>query len=377
MSPSILILDTYYPGVIKSLGFDGIGAGLSAHDEQLRQLVNAGFGTGEAYRRNFERLGWNARILVPNARGIQMKWAEENVAPKPIPIGWDYGLHLARLPVVRSQLHRFPHMHNVLLNQVKKIRPDIIYVQDLNLIPAPFGRELKKLTKLFVGEIASPLPPKSYFSEYDLIVSALPTIVNQAQSWGVDALSLPLGFDETRATFSAASTRPIDAIFIGSFSRHQPNTFPLLQEVAGHVPGLRIYGPGGDKLFRTFGLQNFYYGEVWGDNMFKLLGNSKVVVNRHGTIAGDFAVNMRMYEATGSGAVLVTEHKSNIAELFIPGQEILTYHSQHEAGKIVANVLKNPKKLDSIASGGQQKTLAVHTYKQRINVLSEALRSRL
>jgi spore maturation protein CgeB len=42
--------------------------------------------------------------------------------------------------------------------------------------------------------------------------------------------------------------------------------------------------------------------------MFKILARSKIVINRHGTIAGNYAVNMRMYEATGSGAMLVTEN---------------------------------------------------------------------
>lgn len=373
MTPKILIVDTYYPEVIKSLNFDNPSLLERNFTSHLDELVGAGFGTGGAYREGLRKLGWDAEIVIPNSRGLQTLWSSENKLVPPIQAGWDYGLHLARLPIARGALHLLPHIHRVLLNQVRQFQPDILFIQDLNLIPARLGRELKKYTRLLVGEIASPLPPKGYFKEYDLIVSALPLIVEKVRSWGQQSEYLPLGFNEEKAKFSSASSRPIDVAFIGSFSRHQPQTLPLLAEVARKNPGLKIFGPASTDLFEPFGLTANYAGEAWGNSMFDVISQSKIIINRHGTIAGDYAVNMRMFESTGMGSALVTEEKSNLGELFDVGSEVVSYSSPEDAATSIQTLLKEPMKLDKIASEGQRRTLSQHTYSKRSEALEKIL----
>ncbi|MCF8540218.1 MAG: glycosyltransferase [Aurantimicrobium sp.] len=366
-------MDTYYPAVIKSLGFHEHHQLKSGFESHIRELTSAGFGTGAAYSSAMNGLGWDSNITVPNARGIQTVWAHESGLATPIQQGWNHSLHLSRIPVVRSMARYFPHVHQTLLNQVKRTKPDVLFIQDLNLIPRSFARELKKHAGMMVGEIASPPPPKSYFLEYDLIVSALPSIVSQVESWGVNSVYIPLAFDERWASFKSTSSRKIDAIFIGSFSRHQPQTIPLLQSIASVAPGLHIFGPANLEDLDRAGLRSFYHGEAWGQDMFNLLANSKIVVNRHGTIAGDFAVNMRMYEATGSGAALVTENKSNLSEIFEPGREVIAYNNYDEAAASVLELLQDESRLSEVARNGQSRTLREHTYTMRASVLSSLL----
>lgn len=377
LNPKVMIVDTYYPEVIKSLGFDNPSLLNANYLLHLDELVGAGFGTGGAYRKGLRKAGWDAQIVIPNSRGLQTLWANENLDSTPIQMGWSYGLHLARLPLLRGALHLFPHIQGLLLKQVREFRPDVLFIQDLNLIPRTLGRELKKYTTLFVGEIASPLPPRSYFKEYDLIVSALPLIVAQVQEWGQKAQYLPLGFNEEMAIFSDASTRPIDVAFIGSFSRHQPQTLPLLEQVAHLNPGLKIFGPASVEDFIPYGLENNYAGEAWGKDMFKVISQSKIIINRHGTIAGDYAVNMRMFETTGMGAVLVTENKSNLNQLFEVGTEVVGYDSPNEAASLIRDLLLDPRRIDEIARRGQQRTLGQHTYEKRAIQLGELLHNAL
>lgn len=351
----------------------------TAYSEELERLVSSGFGTGGAYNRELGLLGWKSQIVVPNALALQTAWRTEKEMKYPIPYLWDYGLHFARLPIARRYLHHFGHIHGTLLKQIQEASPDVVFIQDLNLITPKLATEIKKHTSLLVGEIASPLPPKAYFENYDLIVSALPSIVSQAQSWGIASEFIPLGFEKNWAKYaiSPASSREIDAVFVGSFSRHQPQTVPLLQAVAREVPGLRIYGEVSDDVLTSSGLTEYYFGPAWGEQMFKVLGKSKVVVNRHGTIAGDYAVNMRMYEATGMGAALVTEAKSNLSELFALEKEVITYSGYEDAAQQVAQLLADEKRLDAIAAAGQAKTLSEHTYANRANTLSGILETKL
>jgi hypothetical protein len=212
---------------------------------------------------------------------------------------------------------------------------------------------------------------------YDLILSALPSIVDTVRRWGIASEWVPLGFDEKWTTVSPASGRPIDAIFVGSFTRLQKSTAPLLAEAAKLIPGLQIYGTAPHDVLTEWGLEKFHKGPAWGSDMFALLGQSKLVLNRHGEVAGPYAVNMRMFETTGSGALLVTENKSNLSDLFEPGVEVLAYDSPREAARLAADILTKPEQLDAMALAGQQRTLSSHTYAARARQITEIFESRL
>jgi hypothetical protein len=193
----------------------------------------------------------------------------------------------------------------------------------------------------------------------------------------VPATGIPLGFDPRWADATRASERPIDAIFVGSFSRLQPQTAPLLRTVADRVPGLRIYGPVAADVLAEYGLTDNYVGPAWGREMFGLLAKSKLVINRHGAVAGEYAVNMRMFETTGTGAALVTEKKSNLTTLFEPGVEVLAYDSHEEAAELAADLLADPERLDQVASAGQARTLGEHTYAHRAHTLAGVIEGSL
>jgi spore maturation protein CgeB len=368
---SIFLVDSFYYSVIESLKIDDTLAPGVTYEQALAGALEFGFGTGTAYVRELRALGWDSNIVIANARGLQSAWARENGARNPIGAAWKFGPHLARLPVVADLLHIAPHLHRVLLDQIVQLKPDVVLVQDLNLVPPGLARAIKKHTRLLVGEIASPLPPRRFLQQYDLIVSALPSIVTTAREWGIAAESIPLAFDERWTTISRASTREIDAIFVGSFSRLQPTTAPLLRAVADRIPTLRIYGSAPADVLAEHGLAGNHHGPAWGGGMFELLGNSKMVINRHGSIAGPYAVNMRMFETTGSGAALVTEAKSNLGDFFDVGTEVVAYESIEDAADQAAALLADPDRLDSIAAAGQARTLGEHTYAHRAERLAE------
>ncbi|MEO6115866.1 MAG: glycosyltransferase, partial [Pseudolysinimonas sp.] len=354
MPRSILLVDAYYRAVLQDHGLtDAPDSHSPPYAERLREALDIGFGTSPAYAAGLRALGWQADVVVANSLALQGTWARDHEQPVPWSQAWAYGNHLARLPAARSILHRLPHVQGTLLRQVQSLRPDVVYVHDINLIPPRMVRELRRHAGLVVGEHASPLPPRSYVQSYDLLVSALPTIVDRARQWGVDAEWIPLGYDDRWVTSGPVSERPIDAIFVGSFTRLQPTTAPLLRAVGEAVPGLQIYGQADQSVLEQSGLARYHRGPAWGREMYELLGRSKIVVNRHGSIAGDYAVNMRMYEATGSGAALVTERKSNLADLFEPGVEVETYSSVDEAARVVSSLLADPTRLDALAAAGQ------------------------
>ena len=369
MTRSVLVVDTYYINALARLGYDKKFTEPKVYQHELARASEFGFGTGGAYVRALRGQGWESSIIIPNSLALQDLWAQEHGLHRPISPEWNHMQILARPPVFRDVLKWVPHAHRILLQQVRDARPDVLLVQDINAVPPSLVRQFKKYAGVVIGEIASPPPPKPFLTCYDRILSALPSIVDRATSLGIPSTFVPLGFDKRWATFTDTRERDIDVVFVGSFSRLQPTTAPLLRAIAEAVPTFRLYGTAKSDVLKNSGLQSVYHGPVWGEQMFEILGNSKIVINRHGTIAGSYAVNMRMYESTGSGAALVTEQKSNLGELFAVGEEVLGYSDITDAVQQTSDLLQNPGRLSQIARAGQQRTLSDHTYDNRAEQL--------
>lgn len=367
----ILFLDSYYQGIIESLS---LTSDLNTLSEFRDEISANRFGTGTALSTEFERLGWQTEVIVPNFLQMQTAWRQEHGLGKPIRHGWNYGPHIARMPFGGQLASRLPHIHQTLVKQIEHMQPDVVYIQDLNLLNASLIKTIKVSAGLIVGEIASPLPPRKLLVGYDLIVSALDPIVDEITKLGIESRWVPLGFDLNNwSDFDASKhSRNVDVVFIGSISRLQKSTLPLIAAVANTVENFSVYGPTSTgRAMADASLSHIYKGEAWGSRMFEILGSSKISLNRHGEIAQGFATNMRMFESTGMGALLLTDATKKLDRLFIENQELLTYSSPIEAAGVIPEVLKDLDRLESVANSGQRRTHAEHTYANRAERLQE------
>ena len=96
--------------------------------------------------------------------------------------------------------------------------------------------------------------------------------------------------------------------------------------------------------------------------------------NFHGDLAGDYAANVRMFEVTGAGTLLVTDHKKNMGELFEPDAEVLTYASIDECIEKLKWAIDHPVEAGRIAEAGQKRTLREHSVERRVDLLYEILK---
>jgi spore maturation protein CgeB len=86
---------------------------------------------------------------------------------------------------------------------------------------------------------------------------------------------------------------------------------------------------------------------------------------------------MRLYEATGMGALLLTEKKDNLKDLFEPGKEIETYSDPEEAVEKIDALMRHRERLAEIAAAGLARTLREHTYQTRMKELLDILTKHL
>jgi spore maturation protein CgeB len=71
---------------------------------------------------------------------------------------------------------------------------------------------------------------------------------------------------------------------------------------------------------------------------------------------------MRLFEATGSGALLLTDYSDSLNTYFEPEKEVITFKTKEEAADKVKYYLKNDTIRTAIAKRGQEKTLKNYNY---------------
>ena len=114
---------------------------------------------------------------------------------------------------------------------------------------------------------------------------------------------------------------------------------------------------------------------VWGEELYALLANAKIVLNitRTHFYAAETGVNLRLFEALAAGCFLLTDDCEEVAELFEVGVEIEVFRNATELKEKVAYYLAHPKEREAIAKRGYDKFMKNYTWNQRVNDLAHRL----
>ncbi len=363
----IAILDTYYPDVLSARYRSEPGLALTGYANQHAALIALAFGTSDFYSRHLNDLGHQASDLIVNCEPLQRAWARETgvrVAAAQMRIPHRY----FRLPVIGSMACALSGFSRIALAQLEALQPDILYCQDLWFMTPQLARRLRPHVGRIVGQTASPLPPPEYLASYDLIVTSFPHYVPRLRALGIAAEYLPIAFEPAVLDRIGTVKRDIGASFVGGISRHHGRALPMLEYLARNTP-IEFFGYGAERLGYDSPIRERHHGEAWALDMYRAIARSHVTFNRHIDVAEDNANNMRLYEATGVGTLLITDSKRNLAQLFEPGREVVVYSDAEEAARLIRHYLEHPDEAAEIARAGQARTLREHTYRQRMESL--------
>jgi hypothetical protein len=100
--------------------------------------------------------------------------------------------------------------------------------------------------------------------------------------------------------------------------------------------------------------------------MFATYGDSKAVVDEGGSLHRP--ITMRIFEATGSGAALVTDPAPGIELLYEPGSEFIKLDALDPIRSLTGGSVTA-----QIAAAGQTRALGAHTYDHRVDELLSIL----
>jgi hypothetical protein len=362
-----------------------------SYDGLFDQFVRGCCGWNTNYTRYLTALGNESHEICINFEFLQKVWAKEH--------GVKYNGQNWLREIVAAQLHEF--------------KPDIVFLDDLYFCDAEvrqFLRESCPEGVKIVGWRAAPTEDYSAFRDVDLMLTCTPLFVKQLRDHGANAEMVLHAFEPAILDLiNSTQPRDIDFSFMGHFVLkngfhndrlalvqhlfaatnlqvwgliNEPQTISLQQRVVGKLGrtldkmGLSIpavHKPPLGRVAKSI-KQNYpgrFHDPVIALEYFKILSRSKMTLNNHIDCAGDFAGNIRLFEATGMESCLVTDWKINLPEMFEPDTEIVTYRTPDECAEKVRYLLDREHERRSIAAAGQRRTLRDHTYARRAEQVNE------
>jgi spore maturation protein CgeB len=367
----VAIVDTHYPAFQKAFYAARPGLARAGYDDQLATLMAAWFGTADSYSHHLNALGHAARELIVDCHPLQRAWVREH-GGKGL-----RGSVMSRMPAPIGNRSRLLLHRRIALAQIADFEPDVVYTQNLSFFARDELDRMRAQGRLVAGQIASPLPPWELVEGFDFVATSFPHFVERIRARGVDSDYLKLAFDERLPQIVGEHEREHDVVFVGAVN---PDVHPagtaLLERVCAARP-VTVFGYGADALPSSSPILERYRGEAWGLDMYRALAKAKVAINRHIDVAEGHANNMRLYEATGMGAALITDAGSNLAELFGPGREVATYRDADELIARIDELLADDTMRTALAEAGHRRTLTEHTWGRRMAELADMLERRL
>jgi spore maturation protein CgeB len=364
-----LIVTADYPQFLHWLYDAFPGLHKESFQTQAQVRAESHFAEGGCYSSHLRELGHEAHDIYVNNEHMQNRWARDHAIRRS-----DWRFRRGIVPWVSSAKDQswFP---KVLKAQIKHYRPDILLNQAMDGgIGSGFWKEMKPYVRLLVGQHAAPLWGEQDFSAYDLVLSAGTNFVDYFRQQGVRAELVRLAFNTAVLEKLGRSQPSIQASFIGNvFPSIHDSRHRWLDSLCQALP-VEVWTPTVDSLPADSAIVRCRQGSAWGMEMYKILNQSRITLNCHLNASGDYAGNLRLYEATGVGTLLVTDWKPNLHEIFLAGKEVVAYRSTEECVELISYYLGHEDKRADIARAGQQRTLRDHNYERRTQEFLDTVR---
>lgn len=405
MSYKFVKISSYYKPFLDQYYSKNTSIIKKSYSEQYNDLMNQKFAWANFFQTHLKKHGVEAFEIISNASHLQKAWAQENKVSE---TGFD-----------------------LLFIQIKKINPDVLFIQNSMDFNPEFISKLRssiKNIKLIFGNICSPYHQNhlSLFASFDFILTCSELFSDELNKNNIRNYNVLHAFEPSiLEVIKPIAKKQDDIIFIGSFFQSHDfhdERIQLIETMLQEDIRITIHGnlqkdtalslrskqllylmlrkfdqlnlsslyknieklrkisalhvlPKKAKFSKAF--LNSLKPPMYGKDMYQELAKSSVGLNIHGGIVKNIAANMRLFEVTGIGTCLLTDYKSNLKDLFDIDREIVTFKSKDELLSKSKYLLENPNEALKIAEAGQKRTLKDHNLENRINQIHELIVSEL
>ena len=404
-----------------------------SYERQQEEIFKLCLVYGDSFSRGLRLIGYEAVEVLYDVDNLQIAWAEENGLPIDI----------------YSRDWRF----QVVMAQIKKFKPDIVYFQDVHGLPSEYRRLLKSVVQSIKLIVLHKGYPGSFdeMGDFDIVLLSMPSLVDMYRERGIPSQLHYHGFNGqvlSRLPLFSEINKSKSVTFLGSSgyghgSGHRTRYWSLMRlfqetELIGFIDEqfsrkkshgrnfgkLQSYIPmplinlvlsiiwqiGPTSFERLTSLLNqmrgrkltqksilsgcfdfdmappgpiadFFgercHGPIFGLEMYQVLAGSSVTLNMHADATGNSVGNLRMFEATGSGACLLTNNGPNMRDLFEPDVEVVAYDTLEECLEKIDYLMEHSAEREKIAYAGMKRTHQDHTVEMRVKKLHDIFHARL
>jgi hypothetical protein len=319
----------------------------ASYQAQIDALLDDGFADSHIFTRPLRAHGFETMQVVANNGLSQGAWQKEN------------GVWTGKADSALA-----------ILQQIERFQPDIVYTTDVETLHSGFFRRLKSPPPVLAGWRGFPLPPTVDLSAYDLILTSFDRIFEEAKARGAKHVErFHPGFPENAPLLNEPRKIEWDVLISGTVTHQHMKRVQMINMLADmsrdpEAPfRLGLFMPNASALSPL--AQSMNRGARWAHDMLRLLRSARIVVNIDVDAFGAQPPNMRLIEATGAGAFLLTSHHPELQNFFSPGEELETFRTPQEMAAKILYFLANPTECDAMAARAQVRCLKDHGLSQR------------
>ena len=331
--------------------------------------MNSLIGTADFYSSNLKLLGYDAWDVIANIEPMQKRWIKENKI-KFNEYKFNISFKKGFFPWVSKKKKQW--LFDILREQVKLFKPDVIYSMAIETIDSKFLESVKGNYRIAIGQHAASLNHND-ISRYDMILSSLPNQIKYFKSLGLKSQYFKLGFEPRILDSINQDKKKYDLTFIGGFGKHFQKSTNLIEKLLKNFD-FKIWGYSNLSNNNSLINKNLK-GILYGKEMYQTLADSKIIFNRHADFAGNYANNMRLFQGTGVGSLVLTEKKENLSDLFNIGKELVDYSCIDECIEKIEYYLNHKEERELIARNGQKRCLEEHNWYNRMEELNHIIKS--
>ncbi len=263
----------------------------------------------------------------------------------------------------------FWNLGNLFLNRrliriARKIKPSLIIVSKGETILKGTVKTLKgvSLTVNWYTDLFETIPRMvNILSEYDFVftVDNFDVQINKKE---MNIYYLPFASNISIKNISF-SKRKYDVVFVGTWTKQREELLSKLENVNLFIWGSKQWLE--SKLARHY--QNKWLSP---QELLNIFSKAKIAINERQNKKIKYTMpNYRLFEATASGALVLTDELKDLDKLFIldgDKKEMEVYKSNEDLEKKVKYFLENDKERIRIAANGYKRSITDHSYDKRL-----------
>ncbi|MCA0200729.1 MAG: glycosyltransferase [Proteobacteria bacterium] len=357
--PRFLQVNTFYPDYLMDFYAARPHLQIASYAEQMDTLLDDEFSGTHIWTRPLKAHGFETLNVIANNPFTQRAWMREN--------GYQVGEKVDSAFATLRQIHDFA--------------PDVFYTNDVVTFHAGFFKAVEKRPPVIAGWRGFPLPANADLSAYDLILTSFDRMFGEARSKGAKHVErFHPGFPDESPVLREPREIKYDVVISGSVTTQHLRRIQLINmilEMSQETPGFSVglFTPRPQPLSPY--AQQINKGARWGVEMLRTIRSGRILVNIDVDAFDGQPPNMRLIEATGSGAFLLTTHHPELVNFFEPGDEIETFRTPQELFSKINYYLAMPDRADEIARRGQERCMREHSRGGRAVWFADLMRKAL